>query len=101
MTHLTKKCHIQTLADAIELSLIASLIALFADTIWVIHDVHQNGMSCIYIVIFIGLSSGLIITGVALFRHHTGKMHNTLKTLLHVKLAKQKSINKHKREHRL
>ena len=100
MTNLTKKCHIQTLADAIELSLLASTIALFADSAWVVHDIVHNGMSMTYGCILTGLLGATVITGYALVRHHTGRMHNTLKTLLHSKLARQKSINKHKREHK-
>ena len=100
MTTLTKKCHIQTLADAIELSLLASTIALIADSAWVVHDIIHNGWSLTYACILAGLVCATCITGYALVRHHTGRMVIALQTLLHDKLAKQKSINKHKREHK-
>ncbi len=104
MTTVHRKCHIQTLSDAIELSLIASLCALVADIVWLLHDVASNGISVVYCIVFVGLLLGNVITSIALYRHHTGRVRTTLATMLRDKLALQHSINKHflrsKKEHK-
>ena len=98
MNTVNRKCHIQTLSDTIELSLIASLCALVADMIWLLHDVFNNGISVVYCTVFLGLLLGNVITIIALYRHHIGHVKTTLKVLLHDKLVLQHSINKHSKK---
>lgn len=93
------KCHTKALSDTIELSLLASFIALVADMMWLLHDVYTNGGSLIYIFIFTGLMVGISLTGIALKRHHTSSVRELLRTLMADKIKVQKHKNKHTREH--
>lgn len=64
------KCHLCALRNAVELSLIASLISLCSDLYWLVHDISANGMSQAYCSIFIGLLLGNLLTLKALYSHH-------------------------------
>lgn len=101
MVNITKKCHLQSLTDVVELSLIASLIALIADLSWLMHDIYVNGLSILYILVFTGLFTGIIITGTALKRHHYGAVAKMVKQLLREKLQLQHAISRRKRHIKL
>lgn len=64
------KCHVKAMRETIEISLIAGCVALFSDLVWLSHDILVNGLSIIYTLVGLGLFSGLILTGVALYHHH-------------------------------
>ncbi len=92
--------HIKALSDVIEVGLIAGVCALIADLAWVIHDINSNGLSAAYVFVASGLSSGLLLTAVALKNHHKLIAKEAARRLLTTKLNKQKQINLAKKHHK-
>ncbi len=91
------KCHLQALSDVIEIGLIASVIALIGDMAWLMHDIHSNGISMMYCSVGTVFIIGLCLTSLALYKHHNNTVESYLKSLLALKLFKQKHINKHRK----
>lgn len=96
----TTKLHMTALVEVFELILIASVIALLADTAWLMHDVCSNGISVTYAFILGGLTAATIITMIACVKHHRNNYRKLSKELLAEKLKKQKHINHHRRTHK-
>lgn len=90
---LTTKCHIKALRNTIELSLIASLTALIADLGWLIHDIHGNGLSVVYVSVGTGLIIGIVLTGFAVYNHHTGNVQCDIQEMYKKKLAVVRALN--------
>lgn len=91
------KCHVQAFVEVFELVLIASVVALLADTGWVFHDILVNGLSIQYILIASGLLGATAITVIAFLKHHANNYKNMVKVLLVDKMNIQRRKNKHSR----
>ncbi len=91
------KGHIYALKEVFELVLIASIIALISDTVWVMHDICTNGISKIYVVISSGLITATVLTTHATMKHHHNNYMRYMHDTMTQKLFKQKRINKHRR----
>jgi len=85
---LSTKCHFKALSNTIEMSLVASTIALIADVCWLTHDIVTNGMSATYAGVGAGLIAGLIATTVALVGHHRNQVKCDLRIKYVDKLAR-------------
>lgn len=91
-------CHVKSLQDSFEIILTASIVALVADTGWVLHDVLSNGMSIQYAFIGGGLVTATGMTIWATIKHHMNTYSKMTKELLRAKLLLQKQRNKKKRK---
>lgn len=92
------KIHIKAFSEVFELVLIGSMLALIADTCWVIHDIVSNGLSWQYVGIFTGLFSASVLTAIACVKHHKNNFGTIYHNLLDSKLKIQRCINRHNRE---
>lgn len=96
------RAHIKAMSDTIEMGLVASLIALIADTGWIIKDISSHGLSLGYSAIGLGLLVGTAITAFLLVRHHRQRVRHGIKNMMLLKLAENKNnnmIQKAKRRH--
>lgn len=66
----TNQVHIKAFLTNFEIACEGSIIALFADLIWLVHDIIYNSFSIWYAFVFIGIVSGIVLTTFALVRHH-------------------------------
>lgn len=97
MATIRMRAHIRAMSSTMEIIIIASVIALLADTGWLAHDVYENGIGVWYTLVGMGLVSATLMTGWALRKHHLDIVQNGIKCLLTEKLAEQKKSTRIKR----
>ena len=97
MINVKLKAHIKAMSGTMEIIIIASVIALLADTLWLGHDMYENGFGLWYLMVGIGLLSATLITAWALRKHHLDTVQNGIKLLLIEKVTQQKQRNRVKR----
>jgi len=88
------RAHIKAMSSTMEIIIIASVIALAADSLWVLHDILDNGMSWSYGGIGGSLVTATLMTLYALKKHHNDSVKNGIKLLLSEKLHEQKVRNR-------
>lgn len=91
------RAHIRAMSSTMEIIIIASVVALVADTAWLGHDIYENGMGIWYALVGTGLLSATAMTGWALRKHHLDIVANGIRLLLAEKVADQKIRNRVKR----
>lgn len=97
MANIRLRAHIKAMSSTMEIIIIASVVALVADTSWLAHDIYENGMGVWYSVVGIGLVSATVMTTWALRKHHLDIVQNGIKCLLVEKIEEQKKRNRVKR----
>ena len=97
MATIRLRAHIRAMSSTMEIIIIASVIALLADTFWLAHDVYENGMGWWYGTVGAGLITATLMTAWALRKHHLDIVQNGIKNLLVEKLDEQKKRNRVKR----
>lgn len=94
------KAHLTAAGELLELITIAFALALFADLLWVVADILENGATKVLITVAVSLLiSSIVVTG-ALYKYHMKAVKQHLHTkFLQWKERKQAQL-KHKNSHR-
>lgn len=91
------KCHLKAFSNAIELLTIAGALGLATDVVWMLHDIHSNGMSLSYGLLITGLITATVITIYAGIVHHKENVRCERDWHMKHKLMIQKSKAKHRK----
>lgn len=91
------KLHMTAMLEVFELVLIGSAIGLIADTIWLVYEMMNAGVTVVRIGILCGLVSASILTLIGCIKHHKATYINLIHQTMLGKLKIQKCKSRHKR----
>ena len=63
-----------------EMALEWAILIIASDLVWLVHDIIVNGIKIWYVVVGLGLSTGLIGTIYVLTKHHKEYVHRLMTT---------------------
>jgi hypothetical protein len=79
MKYSINQAHSEAFLSNFEVACEAGIFALIGDILWLVHDITINGLSAWYLGVLFGLTVGLGLTILALYRHHMSYTHRLLK----------------------
>lgn len=97
MNTFKKNAHLSQLKELVEVITIMSCLALLTDSIWCLHDIIVNGLSCIMAIILLSLTISTVITFLAVCRYHKTAVKRILKERLKIQLELNKKSIKRKK----
>lgn len=86
--------HLKAFMSHFELACEFGILVILTDLGWLSHDILSNGLSLSYVLIGLGLITGLVGTSYVLYRHHRVYTHRYGARLARIQSSLSRRMNR-------